>query len=52
MVNPTGYYSVSESDIVKENLWPKLTGEYMRSHWYDEYRKNGLSKFLRGASDK
>lgn len=36
MVYPTGYYSVSESDIVKENLWPKLTGEYMRLHWYDE----------------
>lgn len=36
MVNPTGYYSVSESDIVKENLWPKLVGEYKRSHWYNE----------------
>lgn len=36
MVNPTGYYSVSESDIVKENLWPTLVGEYMRSHWYNE----------------
>lgn len=39
MVNPTGYYSVSESDIVKENLWPELQGEYMRSHWYNENAK-------------
>lgn len=36
IVKPTGYYSVSESDIVKENLWPKLDGEYRRSHWYNE----------------
>ena len=36
IVNPSGFYCVSESDIVKENLWPKLQGDYMRSHWYNE----------------
>ena len=60
MVNPTGYYSVSESDIVKENLWPKLTGEYMRSHWYDEsikmvypnsYEEQVIDEFNRNAKE-
>ena len=36
IVNPTGYYSVSESNILKENLWSKLREKYMRSSWYDE----------------
>ena len=60
MVNPTGYYSVSESDIVKENLWPKLDGEYMRSHWYNEdikivypnpYEEQVIDEFNRNAKE-
>ena len=60
MVNPTGYYSVSESDIVKENLWPKLDGEYMRSHWYNEdikivypnpYEEQVIDEFNRKAKE-
>ncbi len=60
MVNPTGYYSVSESDIVKENLWPTLVGEYMRSHWYNEnikivypnpYEEQVIDEFNRNAKE-
>ena len=60
MVNPTGYYSVSESDIVKENLWPTLDGEYMRSHWYNEdikivypnpYEEQVIDEFNRNAKE-
>lgn len=60
MVNPTGYYSVSESDIVKENLWSKLVGEYMRSHWYNEdikivypnpYEEQVIDEFNRKAKE-
>lgn len=60
MVNPTGYYSVSESDIVKENLWPELLGEYMRSHWYNEnakmvypnpYEEQVIDEFNRNAKE-
>ena len=60
MVNPTGYYSVSESDIVKENLWPKLQGDYMRSHWYNEdikivypnpYEEQVIDEFNRKAKE-
>ena len=60
MVNPTGYYSVSESDIVKENLWPKLVGEYKRSHWYNEdikivypnpYEEQVIDEFNRKAKE-
>ena len=60
MVNPTGYYSVSESDIVKENLWPTLVGEYMRSHWYNEdikivypnpYEEQVIDEFNRKAKE-
>lgn len=60
MVNPTGYYSVSESDIVKENLWPKLVGEYKRSHWYNEdikivypnpYEEQVIDEFNRNAKE-
>ena len=60
MVNPTGYYSVSESDIVKENLWPTLVGEYMRSHWYNEdikivypnpYEEQVINEFNRNAKE-
>ena len=60
MVNPTGYYSVSESDIVKENLWPELQGEYMRSHWYNEnakmvypnpYEEQVIDEFNRNAKE-
>lgn len=60
MVNPTGYYSVSESDIVKENLWPTLVGEYMRSHWYNEdikivypnpYEEQVINEFNRNVKE-
>ena len=60
MVNPTGYYSVSESDIIKENLWPTLVGEYMRSHWYNEnikivypnpYEEQVIDEFNRNAKE-
>ena len=60
MVNPTGYYSVSESDIVKENLWPTLVGEYMCSHWYNEnikivypnsYEEQVIDEFNRNAKE-
>ena len=60
MVNPTGYYSVSESDLVKENLWPRLVGEYMRSHWYNEdikivypnpYEEQVIDEFNRKAKE-
>lgn len=60
MVNPTGYYSVSESDIRRENLWPKLDGQYMRSHWYNEnakivypnpYEEKVIDEFNRNAKE-
>lgn len=60
IVNPSGFYCVSESDIVKENLWPKLQGDYMRSHWYNEnikivypnsYEEQVIDEFNRNAKE-
>lgn len=60
IVNPSGFYCVSESDIVKENLWPTLVGEYMRSHWYNEdikivypnpYEEQVIDEFNRNAKE-
>lgn len=60
IVNPSGFYCVSESDIVKENLWPKLQGDYMRSHWYNEdikivypnpYEEQVINEFNRNVKE-
>lgn len=60
IVNPSGFYCVSESDIVKENLWPTLQGDYMRSHWYNEdikivypnpYEEQVIDEFNRNAKE-